>query len=50
MLACVCGCVLTHTARFAPEDFPIGGEVEVHGHVFLIEDTDSFTKSQLGLE
>ena len=46
----VCGCVRMHAALFAPEDFPIGGEVEVHGHVFLIEDTDSFTKSQLGLE
>jgi len=35
---------------FTPEDFPIGGTVTVHGHEFLIEDTDTFTKSSLGLD
>jgi hypothetical protein len=40
----------TLAALYTPEDFPIGGEATVHGHTFLIEDADSFTKRSIGLE
>lgn len=34
---------------YTAADFTLGGEVEVHGHVFLIEDADGFTRTQVGL-